>query len=205
MKRKKWTPQAEVSDSLLRFREKRKWQIALRRYVLLQNQSSFYAPYFGLDIRSLRKWIEIQFDNEMSWDTFSKTWQFDHLIPVIHFDFQNEDDLRLCWNFTNIGVEKLTEGKTRTPRVDALAVKSHFKALYEQTGYPVCLQMVKKIERIEEEQQLLKDPLEEFIKENQSYLSTIAGFSSYEYESLNEGIELGQIIAEREFVNKITR
>ena len=72
MKRKRWTAQTEVNEELLTFREKRKWQIALRRYVIEQNRSSFYAPYFGLDIKSFRDWIEVQFDRGMNWDNFSK-------------------------------------------------------------------------------------------------------------------------------------
>ena len=75
MPRKKWTPHEEVTGSVLTFREKRKWQIALRRYVLEKNKSSFYAPYFGLGIETFRKWIEVQFDSETNWENFSESWQ----------------------------------------------------------------------------------------------------------------------------------
>src|SRR5450631_3622759 len=141
MQRKKWTPKTEITRSVLLFREKRKWQIALRRYILMQNKSSYYAPYFGLDMRNLRKWIEIQFDSEMNWDNFSKNWQFDHIVPLTYFDFEDEADLRLCWNFTNIKAEKIvgdTKDTNRSGRLDLMGSKTWFMNLVKQTNYPIC-------------------------------------------------------------------
>ena len=106
MSRKKWTARTEVTDAVLRFREKRKWQIALRRYVLEQKWSASYAPYFGIDIQRFREWIALQFEGGQSWDNFSDGWQFDHVVPVAYFDFGSEAELRLCWNFTNIRVAR---------------------------------------------------------------------------------------------------
>ena len=80
MTRKKWTPKEEVTPELLVSREKRKWQIALRRYVLEGNPSTRYAPYFGLDINTLRNWFELQFVEPMSWENFGTKWQFEHHI-----------------------------------------------------------------------------------------------------------------------------
>src|SRR6188474_3101936 len=101
MERKRWTPKAEITDELLKSREKRKWQVALRRYVLDKNLSPAYAWYFGLSIDQFRNWIEIQFTEGLSWENFGSAWQFDHVIPVAYFDFSLEEDLLLCWNFIN--------------------------------------------------------------------------------------------------------
>ena len=84
MKRKKWSTQTEITPILVKSREKRKWQIAFRRYVLERNPSVFYAPYFGLDIDTLRKWLESQFMEGIDWDGFGKDWQFEHIIPVTY-------------------------------------------------------------------------------------------------------------------------
>ena len=70
------------------FNEKRKWQIALRRYVLEKNKSSQYARYFGLPIYMFRNWIELQFDESLNWDNFSTAWQFDHIVPIALFDLK---------------------------------------------------------------------------------------------------------------------
>src|SRR5882724_2266651 len=195
MKRKKWTPKEDVTEADLKFREKRKWQISLRRYVLEQNKCSFYAPYFGLDTISFRKWVEMQFTVDMNWDNFSQAWQFDHIVPVTYFNFEQESDLRLCWNFTNIRAEKLDLNKNRGNRVDVLAAKAYFETLYQRTQYPLCLDMVKKIERIELSEIESTHSLETFILDNKEYIDTIASFSSLEYNNLNEGIPVKQILA----------
>jgi hypothetical protein len=200
--RKKWTVKTEVNQALVKFREKRKWQIALRRYVLEKNKSSYYAPYFGLDISKFRQWIELQFEGGMEWENFSTAWQFDHIVPVAYFDFSDEADLFLCWNFTNIRVEKVEQNKNRGNRVDVLAAKSFFEALHKATGYDVCGRMVEKIIRIEVSQIASNSDLEDFIVENKSYLETVAGFSSYEFDKLNTGTDLKSVLFEKNFLKK---
>ena len=203
MARKKWTPKVEITESLLLFREKRKWQIALRRYVLEQKWGSAYATYFGLDSANFRKWIELQFDEETNWDNFSSSWQFDHIVPVAYFDFGSESDLRLCWNFVNIRLEKLTLNKKRGHRIDVLACKGYFENLYRQTQYSPCLEMVRKIEAIEISEIGSTGGLENFVRENRHYLEEISSFSAYEYSLLNQGAAVEEILAEREFLSKI--
>ncbi len=202
MKRKKWTARTEITDSLLEFREKRKWQIALRRYVVNRNICSFYAPYFALDIKNFRKWIEIQFDEDMNWDNFSKTWQFDHIVPVACFDFKREEELRLCWNFINIQVEKLQSDKSKRGRIDVLSAKAYFQDLYKKTQYHICRQMIDKIEKIETARIEDSRPLEKFIVDNALFLKTSSSFGSYEFENLNKGMSLEQIVQEKEFLKK---
>lgn len=191
MARKKWTPQPEVTDAVIKFREKRKWQIALRRYVLEQRWSAAYAPFFGIDILRFRDWIALQFTGEQGWGNFSESWQFDHILPVAYFDFLDEQELRLCWNFTNIRVQSLG---SENRGIDILGAKNYFKTLFNKTGYSVCGLMVQKIEALETAQQVSASRQETFLETHLSYLSTIASFSEYEYSQLNEGVPLTVIL-----------
>ena len=84
MAKKKWTPQTEITDALLQNRERKKWQIALRRYVIEGQPSSFYAPYFGIDIKNFRKWIELQLNEELDWEKPTKDWRFEHDGQFLH-------------------------------------------------------------------------------------------------------------------------
>ena len=202
MKRKRWTAKTEVDASLLQFREKRKWQIALRRYILETNKSTYYAPFFGLSIEKFRNWIEIQFDEDTNWDNFSETWQFDHVVPVAYFNFNNEEDMSLCWNFSNIRVEKTALNKDGETHVDVLGAKAYFTDLYQKTGYHICQRMVEKINQIEQSQITSSERLENFILENKEYLDHLESFSSYEYEKLNTGTELKAILYEIDFLKK---
>lgn len=191
-----------MGDSLIQFREKRKWQIALRRYVLEKNKSSFYAPFFGLDINKFREWISCQFDEDLNWENFSKFWQFDHIVPVAYFDFRNEQDMRLCWNFTNIRVEKTNMTGNPGNRIDALAAKTYFETLFDRTGYLICKKMIEKITQIELSQIASNENTDQFIIENKSYLDNLAAFTSYEYDKLNTGASLESVLFEINFLKR---
>ena len=205
MARKRWTSQTETTPSLLKFREKRKWQIALRRYVLEKNRCIFYAPYFGLDIENLQKWFEIQFESGVGWDDFGKKWQFDHIIPVTYFDFSNESELKMCWNFTNIRVEQFQRNKDRGNRLDILAAKGYFEDLYKKTLYSPCLRLLKKIDTIELSEIISSEKQEQFINENRAYLDMIENYSVFEFELLNSGRGIDAVKKEIYFFRKIDK
>ena len=192
----------ETPESLLKKREKRKWQIALRRYVIEKGQSSAYAKYFGLDIDFFREWIAIQFKDGLSWDNFAEKWQFDHIVPVAYFDFSNEEDLLLCWNFINIRVERIGNNKTRGNRIDVMAVRSYFEDLYNRTKYPFCTKMLVKIRTIEVANIESNKELEAFIIKNQAYFKQIALFDQADFQRLNDGVSFGSVLAEKELVRK---
>ena len=201
-KRKKWTAKEEITDSLLKFREKRKWQLAFRRYILEKNISREYAPYFGLDIENYRKWIEIQFTDGLIWDNFGSSWQFDHIIPVAYFNFEEKEELSLCWSFINIRVERLELNKARGNRIDILAVKSYFIYLFEKTGYLPCLKMIEKINEIEVSNTITEPDLEQFIINHKEKAEKLATLSSEEFSRINQGASLEDIFLEREIIRK---
>lgn len=197
--RKRWTPKEEITPELLTFREKRKWAVNLRRYVIEGSKCPYYAPFFGLDIKSFREWIALQFDEDSSWETFGSAWQFDHIVPVNYFDFNNEEDMRLCWNFTNIRVSSSNDSGSR---VDLLAAKGYFSKLFRHTGLSVCGNMVTKLEEIEASQLQSMELGEGFIKERMPELETIAALTAPEMDKLNGGLTLAEIEKERAFLKK---
>ena len=192
----------ETSESLLKKREKRKWQIALRRYILEKAQSGNYARYFGLDIDFFREWIAIQFKGDLSWENFAEKWQFDHIVPVAYFDFTNEEDLLLCWNFINIRVERIEHNKARGNRIDVMCVRTYFEDLYDRTKYPFCLRMLQKIKIIEANNIESNKELEIFIIKNQLYFEQIALFDQADFQRLNQGASISTVLAEKEIVRK---
>lgn len=203
MARKKESPE-EPSESLLKFREKRKWQIALRRYVLERNACQFYAPYFGLDIENIRKWFEYQFPVGIGWDDFAKTWQFDHIIPVTYFDFSQEEELKLCWNFVNLRVEYFQRSKDKGQRLDILNAKSYFRELFDATQYPMAQKLLKKIDKIELSEMVSTEGQQLFLKEKQEYLKHIEGYSAFEFEMINRGRSLEDVQKEMDILKKFS-
>jgi hypothetical protein len=121
---------------------------------------------------------------------------------VAYFDFERESDLRLCWNFINIRVEKIDQNKNRGNRIDVLGAKAYFKALFERTQYAICRDMIFKIEGIELSEIKSTGKLEDFIVDNKEWIDSIGSFSSYEYSQLNEGIPIERILEQRAFSNR---
>lgn len=204
MPRKRWTPQEEVTATLLRLREKRKWQLAYRRYVIDGLPSEAYAPYFGLNTQTLREWFELQFTEDLNWIHFGKDWQFDHIVPATYFDYSNEDDLRLCWSFINIRVEKIDLNKNRGNRIDVLAVRPYFQDLYDKTGFSLCLKMLEKIKTIEISNIESHPLIEQFIIDNKERLDIISTLTNEEFGDFNQGIPLSDILLEREILRKFS-
>ena len=204
MARKEWTPQTEITESLLKFREKRKWQLGFRRYVLERRPNESYAPYFGLDVETLRQWFEIQFTDELNWSNFAKAWQFDHIVPANYFDFSDEQDLKLCWSFVNMRVEKIHLNRSREDKIDLLAVKSYFEDLYNKTGFSICQHMLEKIEKIEVSNIECNTAVESFIIKNKAHLESIASLSNEEFNLLNQGFTVEKILLQREILRKFS-
>lgn len=205
MARKKWEAKTDVTPDLLKLREKKKWQINLRRYVIQKHTCPFYAPYFGLDIENIRKWFEYQFNDTLTWDNFGKEWQFDHIIPVIYFDHDDEQELRLCWNFTNLRVEPFQLNKNRGNRIDVLGARAYFDELYTKTGYPVTKALRDKIARIELSELLSSEPQQKFLADHKDYLDHIEKYSVFEFELLNHGRSLEEVKKEIAFLQKNTQ
>ncbi|MEI2749166.1 MAG: hypothetical protein V9E88_10460 [Ferruginibacter sp.] len=202
MSRKKWTAKEDSSGTLTLFREKRKWQLALRRYVLEKQVSEFYAPYFGIDIEGFRNWIAIQFTGNLQWDNFGSAWQFEHIIPVAYFDFDNEQDLRLCWNFSNIKVEAIDKEELVQGKINLLAARRYFQELFDQSGYSICHSMLEKISRVEEAVNIRLSLLQGFLRENKARLEQMNELDSEDYLRLNKGDSLESILMEKEILRK---
>ena len=202
MARKKWEAKTEITPELLKFREKRKWQINLRRYVIEKSPCPSYAPYFGLDIENIRRWFEYQFTNDLNWENFAKKWQFDHIIPVTYFDHSLEEELRLCWNFTNLRVEPFQLNKDRGNRLDVLGARTYFEELYLKTGYPITKALGDKIASIELSEFISSVPQQNFLAEHKEYLSQIENYSTFEFELLNHGRSVEEVEKELAFLKK---
>ena len=186
-----------------RFREKRKWQIAFRRYVVDKSPSPAYAPYFGLDITTLREWFEGQFGPGITWEDFGKKWQFDHIIPVACFDLDKEEELKLCWYFLNLRVDNL--GSVPGHGLGLLAARSYFREIHEGTGLAICRKYLDKIDRLEALSRIETDPQINFLKGKSAHLAKLYDFSAYELELLNRGRSPEEILQERELLRKLER
>lgn len=204
MARKRWTPQTEITDSLLRLREKRKWQLAYRRYVVEQKPSETYGVFFGLDIYTLRDWFSLQFTESISWENYGKSWQFEHIIPASFFDFTNDQELKSCWSFINMRVQPLDEQGQPTQSFNLIAAKAYFQELYESTGIQDCSAMMAKLNEIESEGQSLLAKTKPFLSTHKEMIAQLQALSSDELDKINRGSSLKDVLLEREILKKFS-
>lgn len=166
---------------------KRKWQIALRRYIIEGRPAFEYAPYFGLDSKSFREWIEISFDSHMNWSNFGKLWHIDHIVPVSFFDLNSEKELCLCWNFINI--HPSLRGAEDGYFFDSAKAISFFDSLYQKSGYYLAGELVYKIKAIVESGKIPEITKKtDFLNKKKEYLAQLEGFSAVEMELINKGM-----------------
>ena len=200
MPRKKWTRKPEFNDVDRKFKDRRKWQLAFRRYIIERHPSEFYAPYFGLDIETYRKWLSLQFSEDLNWANFGSKWQFSVVVPLVYFDFSNHEDLTLCWNFINMRIEPLNCREER--KIDMFVASSYYERLYEKTGFAMCLKMMKKLEDIKSSYSLFEPELEKFIIENSAYTEQLTKLSPPDFMRINKGATIKDLLLEREIFRK---
>jgi hypothetical protein len=108
----------------------------------------------------------------------------------------------LCWNFINIRVETIESVKSNGSRFNLMACKSFFDHLYKTTGFSTSLKMLDFLNTIEIPEMLASDAQTLFITTNRTYLEAITPFSMFEYEKLNSGTSLDDILKEQAFIKK---
>jgi len=204
MARKRWTAQTEITDALLRLREKRKWQLAYRRYVVEQKPSETYGSYFGLDIQTLREWFSLQFFGSINWENYGKAWQFEHIIPSTYFNYGEEEDLKLCWSFINMRVQPLDEEGQHGSSFNLLAAKTYFMQLQTKTQIGQCAEMLEKLRAIEAQHVDVPDSVYAFLKNKKERIEQIQALTTDELDQLNRGTDLNQILLEREILKKFS-
>jgi len=182
---------------------KRKWQIALRRYIIEGRPAFEYAPYFGIDNKSFREWIEAGFGPDMNWSNFGKLWHIDHIVPLSFFDLGSERDLCLCWNFINI------QPSFRDSEVvylfDSAKAIAFFEALYQNSGYYLAGELIVKIKSVVEAGKLpeIKKRIG-FLNEKKGYLARLEGFSAVEMELINKGMDIEQAVEEAKNIIRLS-
>jgi hypothetical protein len=200
MTRKRWTRQESSTPKASRSKDKRKWQITLRRYVLEQMPCPAYAPYFGLDIKCFREWIELQFKNGMDWSNFGEAWQFEHYVPIAAFNPDNDNELKLCWNFLNI---KLSALNAQSDKLTLQTAKKYFESIYSETGIDIASAMLEKIKSIEDAITPEVSVLTSFLKDKRGHINQLRHFGKYEFELFNNGASMAEIRKESEFLKKL--
>lgn len=74
----------------------------------------------GYDINKLKKHLEKQFDDNMSWDNYGSYWHIDHIIPIAAFNFEKpeDEDFRICWSLKNLRPLESKENLSKGAKIE---------------------------------------------------------------------------------------
>lgn len=61
-----------------------------------------YSKFLGCDIDFFKKWLEYRFNENMNWKNMGTKWHIDHILPISKFNFSNLNEIRICYNWTNL-------------------------------------------------------------------------------------------------------
>lgn len=93
------------------------------RRVLKGKTSKSVMKYLGCEISLFKKWIEFQFEHDMTLTNHGTLWHIDHVLPCANFNFENEEDKEMCFHWTNI---KPMYASQNMSKKDSISLKEVF-------------------------------------------------------------------------------
>lgn len=116
-RRKKWKKEQMKIPT---FRLKNNLCSRLRAIV---KSGKHWIKYLGCDMEFLKEWFNYQFrlyklynDMEFSWDHYDE-WEIDHVIPCKSFDFSDETQRKICFNWSNLSPLTKTENSSKRAKI----------------------------------------------------------------------------------------
>ena len=63
--------------------------------------STSYNKHLGCSTKEFNRHLESQFTQRMTWGNYGTYWHMDHILPVASFDHEDENQVKVCWHWTN--------------------------------------------------------------------------------------------------------
>ena len=83
----------------------------------LKGYNTSYMKILGCDIDFFKKWIEYRFDNSMNWGNYGVYWHIDHILPINQFDLKNDNDIHICFHWTNLQPLYSKENQSKSDKI----------------------------------------------------------------------------------------
>ena len=129
-------PRETVSDPrrLERIKERRKADLGFRLQEIVRSKvhrmlkgiDTSYKSLIGCSEEILRKWLEFQFDGQMTWDNLGTYWHVDHILPINKFDFDSPRAKFICFNWKNLQPLPAFENMSKS---DAIQLHYYFNSI----------------------------------------------------------------------------
>lgn len=81
-----------------------------------------YESILGCSWDTLREWIESNFTDSMNWENYGTVWHVDHTMPCAIFDFTIEENVKTCFNWSNLSPMIGSENISKSDKVNMTLV-----------------------------------------------------------------------------------
>ncbi len=71
----------------------------------------------GCTIEHLKLYLESKFDTGMSWESYGKVWEIDHIMPCAIFDLSRVEHQRRCFHFSNLQPLFISDNRRKKDKV----------------------------------------------------------------------------------------
>jgi hypothetical protein len=81
-----------------------------------------YEEMLGCSWDTLREWLQSNFVEGMTWENYGSEWHVDHTLPCAIFDFTNEENVKTCFNWSNLAPMFGSENISKSDKVNMTLV-----------------------------------------------------------------------------------
>lgn len=69
---------------------------------LVKKDGTHFIDFLGCKLDYFKDWLQFNMKEEMSWENYGSYWHIDHVTPCASFDASNMDEVKTCWNWSNL-------------------------------------------------------------------------------------------------------
>ena len=107
------------------FRIKKIIRSRFKKTVLGKKKYSKILDYIGINLEYFLIWIEFNFDENMNWENQGTYWDIDHIKPCSSFNLLDENNLKLCFNWTNLRPCEKTENNKKSNSINKKIIEHY--------------------------------------------------------------------------------
>jgi hypothetical protein len=96
--------------------------------------------YLGTQVTVIVKWLEWNFQDDMTWENHGQLWQIDHTLPIASFNLKDEDECLLCFNWRNLMPMSKHDNQSKSAKIIPSCIALQEKSLrlfYEENNMPL--------------------------------------------------------------------
>jgi len=99
----------------------------IRKYIRGGSKSGHekYKEILGCSWDTLRKWLSQNMVEGMTWDNYGSVWHIDHTMPCSVFDFTEPENIKSCFNWSNLAPMFGLENISKSDKINMALVASY--------------------------------------------------------------------------------